>query len=114
MIVKHADDVAAEDVRAEGAAGVRIRLLIHDADGAPHFYMRQFTVAPGGHTPRHSHPWEHEVYVVAGAGVAVAPDGDHPIGVGDCVFVPPDTLHQFRSTGGEELKILCLVPKTDA
>ena len=31
--------------------------------------MRQFELAPGGHTPRHTHAHEHEVFVLEGAGV---------------------------------------------
>ena len=50
----------------EGAAGCRVRWLIGEGDNAPNFAMRKFEVAPGGHTPRHFHDYEHEVYVLAG------------------------------------------------
>ena len=112
MTVKRADDVPARPVEIDGAVGVEIRLLIHEADDAPNFYMRQFDVAPGGCTPLHQHAWEHEVYVLAGAGVAVGPDGDCPVAAGDCVFVAGGDRHQFRNTGEATLKFLCLVPKT--
>ena len=112
MKIKRADDVPAEPVETEGAEGVHIRLLIHDAEGAPSFYMRQFTVAPGGFTPLHSHDWEHEVYVLAGSGVAQSPGGQAPIEAGDCVFVAPGERHRFRNTGSGQLKFLCLVPRT--
>jgi len=112
MKIRKADDVPAEPVRAEGAKDVEIRLLIHEAEGAPNFYMRQFTVAPGGQTPEHTHAWEHEVYVLAGEGTAVTPDGERPVAVGDCVYVAPGDNHQFRNTGAAEMKFLCLVPKT--
>ena len=102
----------AQDVEIEGAQGARIRLLIHEAEGAPHFYMRQFTVAAGGHTPHHQHEWEHEMYVLAGRGAAVTAAGQVPLAAGDCVYVAPNELHQIRNPGGEELKFLCLVPKT--
>ena len=39
-----------------------------DNVGAPNFTMRHFEVAPGGRTPFHAHPWEHEVYVLSGTG----------------------------------------------
>jgi quercetin dioxygenase-like cupin family protein len=111
MKIAKADEIAARPVGAEGAEGVQIRLLIHEADGAPTFYMRQFTVAPGGHTPRHEHDWEHEVYVLAGRGAVWTEDGEQPVAAGDCVFVPPDETHQFRNTGPDDLKFLCLVPR---
>jgi quercetin dioxygenase-like cupin family protein len=111
MIVKKADDVPARPADMEGARDVSMALLIHDADGAPNFYMRQFTVAPGGHTPMHTHDWEHEVYVLAGSGQAVRGDEPNAIAAGDCVFVPPGEMHQFVNTAQVEMKFLCLVPK---
>ena len=112
MQITKADNVAAEAVEMDGAAGVQMRLLIHEAQGAPNFYMRQFNIAPGGMTCRHTHAWEHEVYILCGEGTAVTPDGEKPFAAGDCVYVAPNDLHQFRNTGGEEMKMLCLVPKT--
>ena len=112
MKIKKAEKVAASAVEEEGAEGVRVRWLIAKDDGAPNFYMRQFTFAPGGHTARHSHQWEHEVYILAGSGAVVTADARREIAAGDCVFVAPGELHQFVNTGGDELKLLCLVPKT--
>lgn len=111
MKIKKANDVPAEPVEMEGAKDTTIRLLIHDAEGAPNFYMRQFNIAPGGQTPRHQHAWEHEVYALAGAGVVVTADGERPVAAGDCIFVAPEEVHQFRNTGAEELVFLCLIPK---
>ena len=112
MIIRKANDVAADPVEMTGAAGVRIRRLVHEADGAPNFYMRQFTLDPGGHTPEHTHEWEHECYILAGEGVVMTPDGEKSVSAGDCLFVGPDDVHQFRNTGAGELKFLCLVPKS--
>ena len=111
MKIKTADDVTAEGVEGGGAEGVTIRLLIHESDGAPNFYMRQLDIAPSGYTPRHSHAWEHEVYVLAGEGEVFGPDGDRALRAGDCVFVPGGDEHQFRNLGSGDMKILCLVPK---
>ena len=111
MKIKHSESVEAKPVEMEGAEGVQMRLLIHQAEGAPTFYMRQFIVAAGGHTPLHTHDWEHEVFVLAGSGTVSGEDGDKPITAGDCVYVPPGELHQFKNTGTEEMKFLCLVPR---
>ena len=111
MKIKTADDMEAKPVEVEGAEDVTIRLLVHEADGAPNFYMRQFNIAPGGHTPRHTHDWEHEVYILQGAAGVWSLEGERAARAGDCVFVPPNEEHQFRNTGLEELKMLCLVPK---
>jgi len=98
-------------VEVEGAKGVQIRLLVHRAENAPNFYMRQFTLAPTGHTPRHAHAWEHECYILSGSGVIVTAEGEKKVSAGDCLYIAPQDDHQFRNTGGEELKFLCLVPK---
>ena len=111
MRIKVAEDVPAEAVEVDGAEGVKIRLLIHDAEGAPNFYMRQFIVAAGGHTPRHTHPWEHEMYMLSGAGAIVTAEGEVPLRLGQAVYVAPDEDHRFRNTGAEDLKFLCLIPK---
>lgn len=111
MKIKIAEEVPAEAVNVEGAVDVKIRLLIHEAEQAPNFYMRQFTVAPGGQTPRHTHAWEHEVYVLSGSGTIVTAEGDVSLSAGQAVYVAPNDDHQFRNTGDEDLKFLCLIPK---
>jgi len=111
MKIKKADDVEARAVETDGADGVTIRLLIHETDAAPNFYMRQFNIAPGGHTPRHVHAWEHEVYILCGSALVWSADGERPAAGGDCVFIPPNEEHQFTNAGDDELKMLCLVPK---
>ena len=112
MKVNHYEHIASEPVQMEGASGCRVRWLIGEADGAANFAMRQFEVAAGGHTPRHTHPYEHEVFVLEGEGVALEGDQQHPIKFGDVVYVRPDEVHQFRNTGDVPLKFLCLVPNT--
>ena len=111
MKVKIAQDVEARKVEMDGAEGVTMRMLIGPDDGAVNFNMRMFELAPGGHTPRHSHRWEHEVYVLAGEGVVRTSEGDRPISPGCCVLVQPDEEHQFANTGTGPLRFLCLVPR---
>ncbi len=112
MKIQKAQDVEAKQVEMDQAEGVMMRMLIGPDDGAPNFNMRFFEVAVGGYTPRHTHGWEHEVYVLAGNGVVLEDGQDKPINAGDCVYVPPNEEHQFRNTGGSEnLKFLCLVPR---
>lgn len=112
MKITKAESVPSTPVEVEGAEGISIRLLIHEADQAPNFYMRMFTIAPGGHTPYHDHEWEHEVYILAGSGEVTTPDGARPISPGFVVYVAPGETHNFVNTGEGEIKMLCLVPKT--
>jgi quercetin dioxygenase-like cupin family protein len=106
--------VASQPVDMPGAQGCRVRWLIGTADDAPNFAMRQFEVAAGGYTPRHSHPYEHEVFVLDGEGVVYEGEVAHPLRAGDVVFVKPDEVHQFRNTGAAPLRFLCLIPNSAA
>ena len=112
MKIKKAEDIKSKPVDMEGAKDVRIRVLIGPVDEAPNFCMRQFDVAPGGHTPRHTHEWEHECYILAGRGTVLTPEGDREVSPGDCLYIAAGADHQFRNTGAEELKFLCLIPNT--
>ena len=114
MPVTHYEEVGSQPVTMEGASGVTVRWLIGENDGAPNFAMRQFTLEPGGHTPRHIHPYEHEVFVIEGEGIIVENDIELPLRAGDVVFVKPDDVHQFRNTGSAPLKFLCLIPNSAA
>lgn len=105
------ESIPAMPVQMEGAMGCQMRCLIGEADGAPSFTMRQFEVAPGGHTAHHTHSYEHEVFVLAGTGEVIDPQGQaHLLRPGTVVFVQPKELHQFRNTGAGPLKFLCLIP----
>lgn len=104
----------AEQLSGEGLLGVQKRLLIGPADGTPLMALRIFTVAVGGHTPRHRHDWEHMSYVIAGHGVLETADGPRAIGPGMVIFVEPGEEHQFRNPGDEPLEFICLVPNAYA
>ncbi len=84
-------------------------MMVGRDDGAPHFSMRQFIVDPGGHSPHHSHDYEHEVYIVEGTGTVLLEGKENPIRQGDVVYVPADEVHQFKA-GEQGLRFLCLVP----
>jgi quercetin dioxygenase-like cupin family protein len=100
------------DVAGQPAVeGVTMRVVIGPEQGAPVFNMRVFDVQPGHNTPHHSHSWEHEVFVLSGQGVVKTEQGDQPLGHGTTVFVPGGEMHQFRNTGDEVLRFICLVPQ---
>jgi quercetin dioxygenase-like cupin family protein len=110
MKVIHCEQIEDAAVDMEGSAGCRIRCLIGPDDDAPSFTMRQFEIAPGGHTPSHAHGHEHEVFILEGTGVVCEGTREHPLRPGTVVFVPPKQPHQFRNTGAVPLRFLCLIP----
>ena len=111
METKAAESVPANPVSEPGAAGVTVRVLIGPNQNAPNFNMRLFEVDPDGHTPLHTHAWEHEVYVLAGQGIIRTGGGDRKISPGDCVYVLPEEEHQFVNDASGPLKFLCVVPR---
>ena len=114
MKVNHYESVPTHPVDMEGARGCTVRWLVGQAEGAPNFAMRQFEIASGGHTPRHYHPYEHEVFVLEGEGVVFEGDRQHSLRSGDVIFVQPNEIHQFHNTGETVMKFLCLVPNSAA
>ena len=114
MIVKQYDDVKNETVNAEGVKNTSIRWLVGKDSDAPNFYLRQLEVEPGGHTPFHSHPWEHEVYVLEGKGKLNGKDSSKPMEKGTFALVMPGEEHQFENVGDTTFKFLCIIPKNGA
>ena len=110
MKVAHYKDITPDPAGEEGASRISVRWLITEKDGAPNFSMRVIEVEPGGHSPFHSHPWEHEVFVLEGSGVLVHEQGDIPLAKGDIIFIPPGEQHQLRNTADERLEFICLIP----
>ncbi len=114
MKVQHFEQVHQAPVTMPGSHGCQVRWLVDESSGAPNFAMRQFEVAPGGYTPKHSHPYEHEVFILSGEGVVLEGETEHPLHAGDVLLVTPDEIHQFRNTGTRPLTFLCMVPNASA
>jgi quercetin dioxygenase-like cupin family protein len=97
----------------EGAKDVLKQLPIGSADGAPNFSFRVFTIEPAGHTPYHTHPFEHLNYVISGGGAIVDESGKEiQVKAGDFALVLPDEKHQYKnSSKTEDMVMICAVPK---
>lgn len=108
--VVHYSDVPPQ-VFGNEAPGTTIRWLIDDDhDGAPVYALRLIEIAPGGHTPHHSHPYEHENFVLEGQGRVLMHGEWHPLVPGDVVFVPGSQEHMYENTGQVPFKFLCGIP----
>ncbi len=94
------------------APGVTIRWVISGQQSAANFAMRVIEVAPGGHTPYHAHPFEHQNFVLEGEGTVTIGEEVYPIEPGHVIYVPPDVMHQYTNTGGTPLRFICGIPVT--
>ena len=110
MRVVHYTDIVPDPVGEEGASGITVRWVISEKDGANNFSMRVFVVEPGGYSPYHKHPWEHEVFILAGRGSVVQGGKEIPFSKGDVIFIPPGEEHQVKNSSKEMLEFICLIP----
>ena len=111
MIIKNPKDVPAVDVEMEGVKDARVQVLFGPHDNAPTFAMRIFTLGPGGHTPYHDHPFEHEVMILNGQLGVTTPDSVIPVHPGDVLLIHPGETHQFQNLSiTDTAEFMCLVP----
>jgi quercetin dioxygenase-like cupin family protein len=125
MLIKNASEVPAQAVQE----GIDIRWLIAKQEGAPNFAMRVVEIQPGVVFAPHHHPYEHEIYVLEGAGIITNPDGNAGNGnagngnagngnagimqPGVFILVPPDEVHGYQNTSEQPLKFICVIPLPD-
>jgi quercetin dioxygenase-like cupin family protein len=106
----HYTDVEPKD--AEGGV-YKVRWLITKEMGAKNFAMRLFEMEPGGYSPHHSHPWEHEVYILQGEGLVKGGSEERKFKEGDVIFLAANEKHQFKNNGEKTVKFLCMIPYTE-
>jgi len=106
----HFSEIEATKVEESGYKDIQVRWLITKDDGAKNFAMRYFEVKPKGHSARHSHSWEHEVFILDGHCFVECGDQEKRVGPGYAIFIPPNIPHCFRNAGDKTLKFLCFIP----
>ncbi len=112
MYVTDLDKVKQFVPEMAGAEKVLKQVPIGRAEGTPTFSFRVFTIEPGGHTPYHSHLFEHINYVIQGQGTLVGKETRQPLKKGNFVLIPPGEMHQYQNTAARgNLVIICAVPK---
>lgn len=99
--------VVLDNAHIKNVAG---RVLIGKEDGADNFCMRVFEMGKDGHTPRHTHPWEHEIFVHKGHGDVFIENKWYTLSPGSAVFIPANIEHQFKNPLDETFIFVCLVP----
>lgn len=107
MLRRDSHDVVKEPVGDDKS----VRWLIGEPEGAPNFAMRIIEFEPGAVFDTHQHPYEHEIYVLEGEGVAHTPDGqEEEMRPGVALYVPPDEPHGYRNLGDQPLRFICVIP----
>ena len=102
-------EIKAETIENQ-SKNLTVRWLITKETGAENFAMRLFEMGPGGHSPLHSHDWEHEAFILEGEGIIVGGKDEKSFKSGDVIFVPANETHQFKNNSKKTMKFLCLIP----
>ena len=100
-IIKYQDAEPSEEV-----PGAIKHEVITAEDGAPNFAMRVFEIQPGCSSPFHTHPWEHEVFILSGQGAVKSEQGETEVAGDSVVFVKPDEKHSFVNRGDKPLRFV--------
>jgi quercetin dioxygenase-like cupin family protein len=113
MQIKNIDTVEKVKVNMEGAKNAFKQLPVSKKDGTPLYSFRVFTLEPEGHTPFHSHPFEHVNYVIQGQGIfRNEMEEEKGLKQGDFALVLPNEKHQYKNKStSEPFIMICAVPK---
>jgi len=99
-----------KDVEMAGSQKVTVRWLIGRQTGAKTYAMRIFEIAPGGFIPIHTHPEEHEIFVLSGKAKMLG-DLEAVAKKDDVVFVPSNERHGYDNTDGTDIfRFICVIP----
>ncbi|WP_117593369.1 cupin domain-containing protein [Haloprofundus halophilus] len=110
-VVKRESEVEYESVGA--AEGMKKGVLLSDADGAPHFAIRRFSLDPGASVPKHTNEVEHEQYVLDGEYTVGVGGEEYEVSAGDSLLIPAGVVHWYRNESDEPGAFLCAVPNGD-
>lgn len=114
MYVINFEEREEEAVQVPGCKGVTMRWLIGKGTGAKTYGMRYFHVKPGGIIPVHTHPEEHEIFVLEGEAKLLGDLEGNIARADDIIFIPSDAPHGYDNTHGKSpYRFICVIPLLD-
>lgn len=87
-----------------------VRWVIGKPEGAPNFAMRVIEFDEGAVFETHQHPYEHEIFVLEGEGIAHVTGKEVAMRPGIAIYVPPSEPHGYRNTSEGPLRFICVIP----
>jgi quercetin dioxygenase-like cupin family protein len=70
--------------------------------------IKLFEMQPGGYSPLHSHPEQHQVLVISAEGTVSDGKKTLPIQSGDIISILANEPHQFKTAGDKPLRFLAV------
>ncbi|MFX0108075.1 MAG: cupin domain-containing protein [Candidatus Hodarchaeota archaeon] len=100
-----------ETVTLAGSTKTTVRWLIGRNTGAKTYAMRHFEVQPGGMIPLHTHPEEHQIFILQGEAKMFGTDTNQVVKKDDVVFIPSKEEHGYDNREGTEpFRFICVIP----
>lgn len=100
-------------VQMEDAKNTTMKILIGPDDKSKNITMRQLKISPGGHTPYHTHNFEHIIKIERGKGIVVNENNEkYKVTPSQSLFIKPNEKHQFQNPYKEPFEFLCIIPNT--
>ncbi len=110
MFTKSIDEIEKKEISGDGIKNVAKQIPIGPEQGWKDHILRVFTIHKDGHTPKHSHDWEHVNYVISGTGTLEIDGKKQQLKKGMFAVVPPNVKHQYSNNGNEDFVMICIVP----
>lgn len=110
MFVANINEIEKKQIAGDGILNVLKQVPIGPEQGWKNHTLRVFTIQKDGHTPKHSHDWEHINYVISGTGSLEVEGKKHELKAGSFAVVPPNKEHQYSNPGDEDFVMICIVP----
>jgi quercetin dioxygenase-like cupin family protein len=77
-----------------------------------HFMLRRFEIAPNGFIGVHSHPEEHQIFVLKGPLLLIDDQGNETqVETEEFIYEPPNEPHGYKNPNKFTVSFLCGIPK---
>ena len=110
MFVANIKEIEKNQISGDGIQNVLKQVPVGPEQGWEDHILRVFTLQKDGHTPKHSHDWEHINYVISGKGSVEIEGVKHELTTGSFAVVPSNKEHQYSNAGDEDFVMICIVP----
>lgn len=95
--------------RVENGVNAWVKILF-SVDEMPTFSMRIFELEEEGRIEKHSHPWEHEIFVLEGMVKICVGNEEYELGPGEAIYIPPNKDHSYVNIYKGKTVFLCTIP----
>ncbi len=111
MIIDNVSNLESIEFKGSKVKNTTMKALVSPKQGWEGYVMREVEVKENGFTPKHSHPWPHINYIIEGKGEILLNGKMNPVTAGSFAYIPSNELHQFKNTGDNIFKFICIVPE---